>query len=190
MAGGAQGGGGRPAQGQGQRPQFNPQGGQQFQQALQNYRQGSMGMPSQAPGANMAAPGGNMMQNPAGYGPPQQTLPMYAGPAPAPQQMIGTTRPMQAPLQPAPAPQPPQQMMGNTRPMQLDNALQQMPPAQQQQMEALGAQIRAQNMAPQSFNRPNIGGNRLQIQGNPNAMPVQRPATKQQRMQDIMANFR
>ena len=58
MAGGAQGGGAKPAQGQG----FNPQAAQQFQQALQNYRQGAMEMPSQMPGANAAAPGGGMPQ--------------------------------------------------------------------------------------------------------------------------------
>lgn len=47
MAGGAQGGGSAA--------QSNPQ---QFQNALQNYRQGAAGMPSQVAGANMAAPGG------------------------------------------------------------------------------------------------------------------------------------
>ena len=55
MAGGAQGGGGRPAQ-------ANPQGMQQYQNMLQNYRQGMAGAPSQMPGANVAAPGGGMAQ--------------------------------------------------------------------------------------------------------------------------------
>lgn len=88
MAGGAQ--GGRPAQNQGVgtqgAPQVTPQA-QQFQQALQNYRQGAVGMPSQVPGANMAAPGGGMAsaavmpqqqnQNPQVY----SAQPAYAGPA-------------------------------------------------------------------------------------------------------------
>jgi len=163
MAGGAQGGGGRPAQ-------ANPQGMQQFQNALQNYRQGSMGMPSQVPGANVAAPGG--MAAPQ----PQMSQPL----PPAQQQIMGNTMPMQVPQMSQPLPPAPQQTA------QIDTTLQQMPPAQQQQMEALGAQIRAQGLMPQIMNpqqateffsnlRQNMGGNRPQIQGNPNAMPLQRP---------------
>lgn len=171
MAGGAQ-GGARPAQpgvAGGQTPPINPQAGQQFQNALQNYRQGSMGMPSQVPGANVAAPGGGM---PQGYGPPQQMQPMYAGPAPVPQQV--------PPLPP--------QAQGNPQLSQVNQALQQMPPEQQQRMEALGAQIRAQQgMAPQAQSQvpPEVLqrylsasrglGGRPQILGNPNAMPLQRP---------------
>ena len=110
MAGGAQGSGGRPA--------VNPQGQQQFQTALQGYRQAQAGMPSQVPGANAAAPavmpapqGQGQMFNP-GMPPqisqpmpqggipqnePQRTMPAYAGPAPAPQMppQYGSTNPTQ-----------------------------------------------------------------------------------------------
>lgn len=55
MAGGAQNTGGAATQ-------QNPQAGQQFQSALQNYRQGAAGMPSQVPGANVAAAGNQMPQ--------------------------------------------------------------------------------------------------------------------------------
>ena len=108
MAGGAQGGGAKPVQGQG----FNPQAGQQFQNALQNYRQGAMGMPSQMPGANAAAPGGGMPQ--FGMAKP---MPMpapggnMAQPAVMPQgmgNMVGDMR--YRPPGGMPAPQPSQQL--------------------------------------------------------------------------------
>ena len=129
MAGGAQGGGARPAVGQ---PQFNPQAAQQFQQALQNYRQGSMGMPSQMPGANVAVPGGGMA---ASGGMPQQALPSGFG----------------GPMKQQPAPYNPQQFPG------------------------LGASSVMPQQQPMQQQRP-------QIKGNPTAMPLQKPQTREQQV--------
>jgi len=79
MAGGAQGGGGRPAVGGNL---------QQYQGMLQNYRQGMAGAPSQMPGANVAAPGGGMPQMSAPQQPPPgvvNTAVMPQGYGPLPQ---------------------------------------------------------------------------------------------------------
>lgn len=183
----------------------NPQGGGapkpmgQMGNQMQGMRQGMAGMPSQYPGANMAAPGGGMT---ASGGMPQQALPSGFGSPQQPQQPQGQVSNFGSPQQP-PQPSTPMQPMQSPilqtpmQPMQqIDQTLQQMSPEQQQQMEALGAQIRAQqgmsgiprpltrpadprfqqnpgmtprvsNMLPQAPDRP-------QIKGNPNAMPIQR----------------
>lgn len=152
MAGGAQGGGGRPAQpgpmaqaspvGQ---PQINPQAFMQYQNALQNYRQGSMGMPSQVPGANIAAPGGGM---------PQQAQPL---PQPMPQQA-------QPPI-PQMGPQGMPITAGVSTP--LPGSLPEQAQPQPQPMQ--------QPMMPQRQNFMAGRGPMPQIQGNPNSMPVRRP---------------
>lgn len=165
MAGGAQGGGGRPAQPgpQGQpaptgQPQINPQAFMQYQNALQNYRQGAMGMPSQVPGANMAAPGGGAIN----------MLPAVAGPAPMPQQPppIPQTLSM-APPQDQPIPQT----------LSMTQQAPQVLPMAPQGPQGLPIAPPQGQPAPSPM-RPGMlrgRGPMPQIQGNPNAMPVQRP---------------
>ena len=169
MAGGAQGGGAKPAQGQG----FNPQAAQQFQQALQNYRQGAMEMPSQMPGANAAAPGGGMpqfgmakpMPMPAPGGGMAQTavMPQF-NPGQQGQQMSNLVPPNISVADPQMLPQGPISV-GAYQP-QISQPL---PPAQAQPQPLPQAQ-------PQPMPRPMPRPMPMpQVQGNPNAMPLQRP---------------
>jgi hypothetical protein len=189
MAGGAQGGGGRPAVGGNM---------QQFQNALQNYRQGSAGMPSQVPGANVAAPGG-MQQGMTGRAPmPQGFMNAPNGPG-APQMPQGMARPMPmpGPVDPytgvvAPPPQMPQgQGLINPDPAQVQAMFQQAQAQQGMNVGAYQPQIsqplppaapqpqpsqplpQAQPM-PRPMPRPTPQG-MPQVMGNPNAMPLQRP---------------
>lgn len=168
MAGGAQGGGGRPAQpgpmGQpnpmaqaspmGQ-PQINPQAFMQYQNALQNYRQGSMGMPSQVPGANIAAPGGDMAS----------TRPTPV-PQPLPQQVPPPGLDM-ASTRPTPVPQMGPQGMPITAGVSTP-----LPGSLPEQAQPRPMQ---QPVLPQRQNFMAGRGPMPQIQGNPNSMPVQRP---------------
>ncbi len=198
MAGGAQGGGGRPAVGGNM---------QQFQNALQNYRQGSAGMPSQYPGANMAAPGGGMQQGmtkPAVM--PQGFMDAPNGPG-APQMSQGMARPMPMPMPGpvdpytgvvAPPPQMPQgQGLINPDPAQVQAMFQQAQAQQGMNVGAYQPQIsqplppaapqpqmsqplpQAQPM-PRPMPRPMPQG-LPQVMGNPNAMPLQRPQMGQTR---------
>jgi len=199
MAGGAQGGGGRPAVGGNM---------QQFQNALQNYRQGSAGMPSQVPGANLAAPGGGMQQGmtgrapmpqgfmdaPNGPGAPQMAQPAYAGPAPGAQQMFYGGPPQGMPQGPIPQPLPqPQAPMPPQGQAPISVGAFQMPPAPQGPAQASyqnpmyqnaiqqvsGALPQGQPM-PRPMPRP-IPQGMPQVMGNPNAMPLQRPQMGQTR---------
>jgi hypothetical protein len=195
MAGGAQGGGGRPAVG-GNLPQY--------QNMLQNYRQGAMGMPSQVPGANVAAPGGGMPQQfgmakpavmPQG---PQMSQPLPMAPQQPPQ--ISQPLPMapQGPQMSQPLPMAPQgQPSAPQQPQMSPEMMAQLQAAMQQQMASQQTQV---NGAPQSpmkvgssppLNQPRTGGvmpqgpmqaqpiprpmPMPQVMGNPNAMPLQRP---------------
>lgn len=158
MAGGAQGGGGRPAQ-------ANPQGMQQYQNMLQNYRQGMAGAPSQMPGANVAAPGGGMAQPavmPQGMGNMQGDMmyrPPGGMPAPQPQQQLNPFA--NVPQQPG---------MGN---MLVGGPAQGVPggPGGPQQYQPAPFNP-SQQPAPRPMPRPMP---MPQVQGNPNAMPLQRP---------------
>lgn len=201
MAGGAQ-GGGSPAQ-------SNPQ---QFQNALQNYRQGAAGMPSQVAGANMAAPGGAQMPelNPQTTSDIEKLLQYYknqqiggnsAAPATAPG---GTTPgmyaggpvgyanggPMAPPRTGGVMPMAPQ--TGGVLPMapQTGGVMPMAPqpaPVPVNPQAALRAQapvpmaqdprfMQNPGMTPRMVapQRPIMPQGRPQIQGNPNAMPMQR----------------
>ena len=189
MAGGAQGGGGRPAQ-------ANPQGMQQYQNMLQNYRQGMAGAPSQMPGANIAAPGGGMAQPavmPQGMGNMQGDMmyrPPGGMPAPQPQQQLNpfANVPQQpgmgkmiggGPAQGVPGgPDGPQQY----QPAPFNPGMGKMiggGPAQ----GVPGGPDGPQQYQPAPFNPSQQPAPRPmprpmpmpQVQGNPNAMPLQRP---------------
>lgn len=186
MAGGAQGGGGAPGQPspQGQ-SQFNPQALSQYQNALQNFRQGAAGMPSQLPGANMAAQGGVSQPLTAGTLPqqiPQGGFPLAAM---APQQMVYQPFQVQGPPPGAANVLPAMaggEAMASTRPepiaapggdMVSGRTMEAMiGPAPQQPQGPMPPQAVSQEqlMRMLTANR----GPMPQIQGNPNAMPVQR----------------
>ena len=188
MAGGAQGGGGRPAQ-------ANPQGMQQYQNMLQNYRQGMAGAPSQMPGANVAAPGGGMAQPavmPQGMGNMQGDMmyrPPGGMPAPQPQQQLNpfANVPQQpgmgnmlvgGPAQGVPggpyAPQPQQQLNSDlAKYMNAPGTGQIMQGATPQPSQQLNPFVNpSQQPAPRPMPRPMP---MPQVQGNPNATPLQRP---------------
>lgn len=189
MAGGAQGGGGAPGQPspQGQ-SQFNPQAFSQYQNALQNFRQGAAGMPSQLPGANMAAMGGVSQPLTAGAFPQVQggvSQPLTAGTLP--QQMPQTPQGAQqfaANIMPAMVGAAPggDMTMASTRPepvaapggdMVSGRTMEAMiGPAPQQPQGLMPPQAVSQEQLMRMLmaNR----GPMPQIQGNPNAMPVQR----------------
>lgn len=183
MAGGAQGGGGRPAVGGNM---------QQFQNALQNYRQGSAGMPSQFPGANVAAPGGmqqgmtgrapmpqGFMNAPNGPGAPQMAQPAYAGPAPGAQQMFYGGPPQGMPQGPIPQPLPqPQAPMPPQGQAPISVGAYQTPPAPQGQ--PMPQPLPQPLPQAQPMPRP-VPQGMPQVMGNPNAMPLQRPQMGQTR---------
>jgi hypothetical protein len=189
MAGNAQGGQGAPAGaaggqagGQGQNPftqqqqmpQLSNQTASEVENLLQYYKQNAAGMPSQYPGSNMAAPGsttpGMYAGGPVGYanGGPMQAnafnagmarqapMPQTGGPLPmAPQ--TGGVMPM-AP-QPAPVPVNPQAALRAQAPV---------PMAQDPRF------MQNPGMTPRMATPPPAMPQRPQIQGNPNAMPMQR----------------
>lgn len=188
MAGGAQGGGGRPAQ-------ANPQGMQQYQNMLQNYRQGMAGAPSQMPGANVAAPGGGMAQPavmPQGMGNMLGDMmyrPPGGMPTPQPQQQLNpfANVPQQpgmgnmlvgGPAQGVPggpyAPQPQQQLNSDlAKYMNAPGTGQIMQGATPQPSQQLNPFVNpSQQPAPRPMPRPMP---MPQVQGNPNATPLQRP---------------
>jgi len=169
---------------------------------MQGMRQGMAGMPSQVPGANLAAPGG-MQVNQAGQMPPPQ-MPQggQTTPAPAPQSITIPMYDNRVNAQ-APAPQLPPQYSGSTNPTQLDPSMLIAQYQQALGQQGPQAPISVGAYSPQAPQRPmpmmndarfqqnpgmtprvqdimaqmqGMRGNmpRPQVQGNPNAMPVQR----------------
>lgn len=200
MAGGAQGGGARPAV-----------GGNisQYQNTLQNYRQGMAGAPSQVPGANIAAPGGGMAQpavmpqqappqpNPGMAQPavmPQwsqliNALPAYAGPAPQSQQEFipAPDNRMAQGHDMARAAVMPQEyntgmMLGGGIPQQAPPQTGNLPPGMN---GVMGGPVPSQGPISVGGYQPPISNliskarqrEMPQIMGNPNASPLQRPQT-------------
>ncbi len=191
MAGGAQGSGGRPA--------VNPQGAQQFQTALQGYRQAQANMPSQVPGANLAAPGGGMAAPAVMPQGPQMSQVMPQAPAPqAPQAPPQLSQPFPMAPQggqtmPAPAPQlPPQynptspQGQGPINPDPATvQALYQQAMAQQGQGMARPAVMPPQ--APQ-VSRPMPMANDARFQQNPSMTPRPMPRPMPQGRPQVQGN--